>query len=122
MTRLRLLLVLASGALLLPAGPAAAQPAGEQSASSGDVVATLTWKAGAEEYDGVVSPRLKIERAGAVALDAGITDLCKSCFFNGDAKSPNVEVRDLDGDGEPDVLVQGFTGGPHCCTDLGIWH
>lgn len=62
-----------------------------------------------------------ITRAGVPVLDAGIGDLCRNCFFNGDEKSPNVEVRDLDGDGEAEVLVQTFTGGAHCCTDLGIW-
>jgi hypothetical protein len=106
--------------VILPAA-ARAVPAGSQKATGGAVRATLSWQGSKEEYDGVRAPRLKLERAGIVALDAGIGDLCDRCFFYGDAKDPDVVVADLDGDAEPEVLVTAFTGGAHCCTDLGIW-
>lgn len=115
-----ILLATLAASTLVPAA-ALATPAGTQQATSGGVTATLSWQAGAEEYDGVEQPRLKIVSDGVTKLDAGITDLCRSCFFNGDQEHPNVEVHDLDGDGRPEVLVQGYTGGAHCCTDLGIW-
>lgn len=113
-------LAVVAASVLVPSA-ALAVPAGTQQSTSGTVTATLSWKASKRKYDGVESARLKITRAGLPTLDAGIGDLCKHCFFNEDEEQPNVEVRDLDGDGEPEVLVQAFTGGAHCCTDLGIW-
>ncbi|MGI8623482.1 MAG: hypothetical protein ACR2NB_08345 [Solirubrobacteraceae bacterium] len=110
---------LGAGASLSAA--AHAVPAGSQQATDGAVTATLSWQGSKEEYDGVRAPRLKLERAGVIALDAGIGDLCDRCFFYGDAKDPNVQVADLDGDAEPEALVTTFTGGAHCCTDVGIW-
>lgn len=112
--------VAAACAALAPA-LAQAVPAGSQQATGGTVTVTLSWKASAGRYGGVRSPRLRIDRAGATALDVGIGDVCDACFFPGDAESPNVAVADLDGDGEPEVLVTTFTGGAHCCTDVGIW-
>ena len=112
--------VVSSTFALLPAAARAA-PAGIQEATGGPVKATLSWQGSRARYDGVVAPRLKLERAGVVALDAGIGDLCDRCFFYGDAEDPDVEVADLDGDAEPEVLVTTYTGGAHCCTDLGIW-
>jgi hypothetical protein len=110
-----------SGALALLPAAALAASAGRQEVMGGAVKATLSWQGSGERYEGVVAPRLKLERAGVVALDAGIGDLCDRCFFYGDMKDPNVEVADLDGDAEPEVLVAAFTGGAHCCTDVGIW-
>ncbi len=111
--------LLALGAL----GPAtaAAAPRVTQQATIGAVSATLSWTAPKRAFDGVLEPRLQITRAGAVALDAGLGDLCDRCSFNGTAEEPNVELHDLDGDGEPEVLVSAYTGGAHCCTDIGIW-
>ncbi len=111
--------VVVSGALALLPAAAIAASAGRQEVTGGAVKATLSWQGSQEQYDGVVAPRLKLERAGVVALDAGISDLCDRCFFVSEA--PSVEVADLDGDAEPEVLVTAFTGGAHCCTDVGIW-
>jgi hypothetical protein len=103
-------------ALALPVA-ADANPAGSATAAGGDVQATLTWKAA--KY-GVADPHLTVARAGAPAFDASPVAASKSCregcFFaaSGKRDSP-LQVVDLDGDGEPEVLVDAFTGGAHCC-------
>lgn len=60
--------VAASGALGLAPAAALAVPAGSQEVAGGAVKATLSWQGSKEQYDGVVAPRLKLERAGVVAL------------------------------------------------------
>lgn len=110
--------------LLLACAPAAAdaqygQKAGTETASAGNVTATIAWDAA--EY-GIANGRLKIDRAGVTAFNAAIPDvLCDGCITSVVEENHNVEVRDLDGDGEPEVLVNGYTGGAHCCVLLGIW-
>jgi subtilisin-like proprotein convertase family protein len=62
--------------------------------------------------------RITIRRRGRVALSAPISlYACRSCFSSGlDAISSHpLKIADLDGDGEPEVLVDVYTGGAHCC-------
>jgi len=98
--------------LLVLAAPAEAQvKAGTTTASAGTVVATLSWQAGdifAEH------PSLRILRAGAVAFDGALEEECRLCAQLGDARHA-LTVRDLDGDGDPEILVDTYTGGAHCC-------
>jgi hypothetical protein len=116
--------VLATGAALLlaallPAGASAQETKdGTETASLGQVTATITWKGA--DY-GIKDGHLKIIRAGAVAFDQAIPDvLCDGCLTSVVSKE-DVAVRDLDGDGEPEVTVDGYTGGAHCCVLLGIY-
>jgi hypothetical protein len=111
-------LAAALGLAVLPAA-ASADDAGSQTASAGTVSATLTW--GKAEF-GVSSPRLVIVRARATLFDgspvAG-SDGCKDgyCSFLPSGKRKQaLQVVDLDGDGEPEVLVDAYTGGAHCCS------
>jgi len=56
--------------------------------------------------------RLSVVRAGRKALDVPIERLaCPDCSGS---RPVDIAVRDLDG-GEPEVLVDLFTGGAHCC-------
>jgi len=56
--------------------------------------------------------RVSIVRAGRRALDVPIDRLaCPDCRGS---RPVDIAVRDLDG-GEPEVLVDLFTGGAHCC-------
>lgn len=111
----------AVAALLVGAGAAPADPAGSATASSGVVAANLTW--GAARF-GVSDPRLIIARAGVKLFDGSplaSSSGCKPAGGDGCTFAPSgnrtgpLQVVDLDGDGEPEILVDVFTGGAHCC-------
>jgi hypothetical protein len=115
--------VLAVTGLAAPA--AQADRAGSVTASDGPVRATLSWRA-AEL--GVSDPRVVVERSGAVAFSGspfGERSACAqggcSLLASGRRSSP-LQVRDLDRDGEPEVLVDAFTGGAHCCANTVVLH
>ena len=99
--------------VLVFAAPASAQvAAGTKSQTNGQVTATLSWQAGEIFAE---HPHLQIVRAGQVAFEQNLEDKCKACNYLADADSA-VQIRDLDGDGEPEVLVDTYSGGAHCCT------
>ena len=105
---------------LAGAAPATAQVAsGSKTVGSGALSATLSWQAG-EDFV-ATQPRLRIERSGAIVLDAPLEGECSLC--NGVA-APDSALRllDLDGDAEPEVLVDLYTGGAHCCATTLIWY
>jgi hypothetical protein len=108
--------------LLLP-GSALADDAGSVTASGGPVQATLSWE---KAELGVKNPRLVVVRAGATLYDGspvGDPDTCSiGCVFAGSGTDAPLKVLDLDGDGEPEVLVDAFTGGAHCCVLTEILH
>ena len=123
--RRRSVAALAGLAVAAGAAPAAqAQPAGSVTASAGPVRATLSWQA-AEL--GVADPRLVIERDGATALSASPFPAGSACVEGGCSllasgrRDSALQVLDLDADGEPEVLVDAFTGGAHCCAQTIVW-
>ena len=80
------------------------------SGHSGGVTATVTYTERNFSYDKL---RLKIVRSGRTAIDVPIQRAgCKDCQ---DIRPSTVRVRDLDG-GEPEVLVDLYTLGAHCCS------
>ncbi|HWH94703.1 MAG TPA: hypothetical protein VNT03_12650 [Baekduia sp.] len=102
----------------LGAGSALANDAGSITHASGNVSATVAWDRA--DY-GIANPRLFVVREG-VRYDLTITDVCQEgCILVPDdgnedpAGTSMVKVADLDGDGEPEVLVDTFSGGAHCC-------
>jgi hypothetical protein len=113
----RALLAAALAALALPAA-AAADDAGSATASSGVVQATLTWQAA---QLGAKDPHLVVVRAGATLFDGSPVASSDSCREGGCSYAPSgkrdgpLQVRDLNGDGEPEVLVDAYSGGAHCC-------
>lgn len=101
-------------ACLLAASTAAeARKAGSRTVVNDGVKATLSWSQG-RGYLGD-DPRITITRNGVRLVDHRrlkfICDLCTSIARPRQA----LHVRDLDADGVPEVLVDLFTGGAHCC-------
>jgi len=116
-------LVVAALAATTPAAGAATGSAKTETLSAGPVTATLTYTV----KDFVASDvLLSITRAGmAVTSGVDIGAACKSCdgatpiggLGSGTARdNGSLTIRDLDGDGEPEVIVDLFTGGAHCCS------
>jgi hypothetical protein len=104
-------------ALVLP-GVASAADGGTATASAGAVQATFTWAAA--QY-GNKDPHLVVTRAGAPAFDATPVPAGSPCSEEGcvyaasGKRAAPLQVVDLDADGEPEVLVDAYTGGAHCC-------
>jgi hypothetical protein len=104
-------------ALLAP-GVASASDGGTATASAGAVQATFTW---APAQYGNKDPHLVVTRAGVPAFDgtpvvAGSPCSEDGCIFAASGKRDTpLQVIDLDADGEPEILVDAFTNGAHCC-------
>jgi hypothetical protein len=122
--RIPLLALAAIALLALPATAAArsAQPKSETASAPG-ITAQLDWvKHSTYDYG---HTRLTIVRDGVTALDhAKVPAACIGgpCAQDDTAQplgavagSPSLTIRDLDGDGEPEVIVDLYTGGAHCC-------
>jgi len=102
------------------AGAALAGPATRTlTASSGSTSATMTWHANG--FSGALTPysdvRIAIRRDGSTLLDRRVDALlCGTLCWPGFATgSPTLAVRDVEGNGSPDVIVSLFSGGAHCC-------
>ncbi len=112
--RLLACLITSSGAWLLAASPAVA---GVQTASGGAVSATLAFTEVPDSELFVRDLRVSITRSGTPAYDqpARVRGCDDVCALGGGPDQPSVQVVDLEGDGEPEVLIDLFTGGAHCC-------
>lgn len=77
--------------------------------TSGAVIATLSWTEQDFESSDV---RLTIVREDITLLDAAILDEDGTPTTD---RPQALRVRDLDGDGEPEVVVDLYTNGAHCC-------
>ena len=101
---------------LLIAPPAMAK---QVTASADGVTATLTYSKDAATF-GYKADGLEITRNGQLLYDAvpqpaACNDLpCGPAV--GFSRQPPLLVRDLDADGEPEVIYAAYTGGAHCCT------
>jgi hypothetical protein len=105
-------LALATGA----SGASAQTTHHEENDSSGAVQATLSFD---KESDfAYTNVRLRIVRDGAAAFDGPVTEPCRECPVSpaGRGEDDSMRVVDLNGDGEPEVLIDLYTGGAHCCT------
>jgi hypothetical protein len=106
----------ALGALLLLAAPAALAKTTVQTASAGGVSATYTFHG---SYPNFSHESLVIKRSGQVAYDQAVAypGLCGSICAPGstNAKYPSVQVKDIEHDGSPDVILTLYSGGANCC-------
>jgi hypothetical protein len=120
MRRLTLLLILVA----LAAGTACASASAKtytERAQQGITFAELTFDRDSDfNYSNL---NLSIARGGTIIFLGPISDRCGRCPVQpaGGAEGGALSVRDLDGGGEPEVMVDLFTGGAHCCTDSLIY-
>lgn len=91
-------------ALLAAADASAAPPRKTKRAQLGDVRATVAYRQ--PNSFSARDVRLTIESGGAAVYDRAVsgTDL-----------PTGLRIRDLDGDGMPEVLLDLYSGGAHCC-------
>jgi hypothetical protein len=107
-------------ALLVAAAPVSAATKTE-TGTSGQVSASLTYDYKKTRYGtgDFSNARVTITRAGAQLVNEVLGKECDFCTpwpASGAQKGvSSVRVRDLDADGEPEVLVDLFTGGANCC-------
>ena len=114
-----------AAALCSPAG-AAAEPQ-TATAELGSVRAELRWDSHSPSQ---FAPALRITRPGG-AFDYAPAECSGPPEGEGDGvhcEQPRVFeghefliVRDIDGDGEPEVLVELYSGGAHCCSILNLF-
>jgi hypothetical protein len=110
-------------ALLLGVAPAAAEQKSIVT-SSGDVAATLSYElntgsSGAATYS---SEHLQISKAGTSYYDAPLhSSACQNeCALEVGANGA-LTLADLEGNGQPDVILRLNSGGAHCCNTLQIF-
>jgi hypothetical protein len=92
-----------------------------QTAHAGDVTATFTFQGEAPHFHGL---RLTIERGGTALYDQPVVaKLCDKLCWPGPVVGGRraVQVVDLEHTGEPDVVLDLFSGGAHCCTVVQIF-
>jgi hypothetical protein len=99
----------AVAALALPAG-AAAQERTVETATSGNITAELS-------YRGTRDFRVRITRDGVLLHDRRLGGPCDDFCMPAESAltGEHVGFRDLDGNGEPEVIVDVHTGGTSCC-------
>jgi hypothetical protein len=119
------LTVATAAAVLALITTATALPAGTETVTSGTVAATLTWDAGPGGQT-VDHARLTMTRGATTVFDQAIPQVvCDACELAsvpaGDRQHGDVGLFDLDHDGEPEVLVESFTGGSECCVNVGVY-
>jgi hypothetical protein len=93
---------------------ARATTADHETAQGGGTVASLYFNASSYGHENV---RLHILRDGRL-LRTRFRKICRYCLVHPLSFSGHdaVHVRDLEGDGEPEVIVDLYTGGAHCCS------
>jgi hypothetical protein len=122
---------LALALLLLPAAGAAEAPSREASVAVGGgsgVGAILSYREGVGGNLPYFELRLQISRPGAgVVYNAPVLshfclDGCVPApLGTGPSKTGPLTVADLEGDGQPDVVLELSTGGAHCCTVVQVF-
>lgn len=108
--------------LAVPAPAAHAKP-GKFEKSSGAVRATFTYD---EHDDGIrfAGLRVTIVRNGVTVHDAPLGVASGEDGCEGYCRPTGLRVRDVNGDDEPEVLAEVYTGGAHCCSfaTIFVWN
>ncbi|MDQ4071672.1 MAG: hypothetical protein M3088_02195 [Actinomycetota bacterium] len=107
----RLLPLVCLGALLaLPATASAT----DETVESGAVRATFSYSCNESGFE-CSNLRLRITRAGLTAYDEPVRFGKETTLVPGRRGEKSVLLRQLDPDSEPEVLLDLYTGGAHCC-------
>ena len=117
------LVALTLGLLCAAAGPAAAKKGPVRTTvtgSAGSVRATFVYTRASKHSVVTSLKRLDISRRGTPVLHDTLRRF-RGFSPGGYRDQPTLKVADLDGDGEPEVLLTLFTGGAHCCVDAEIY-
>jgi hypothetical protein len=124
-------LVLSLAALLIAVPAAAAQDKTRSETKiapspGGEVRAELSYVK-EDELFRYRDVRIRIARGGQTLLDAAVPAPCSPAEFcpvslAGGGELDSLFVADLNADGEPEVWVDLYTGGAHCCTYTQLWH
>jgi hypothetical protein len=103
-------LVLAASALFAPAALATTQ-----TASGGAVTATFTFSGDFPTFSGL---QLTIAQSGSVLYDQPVSSKAcgTDCAPQATSGASSVHVIDLDATGQPNVVLDLYTGGAHCCS------
>jgi hypothetical protein len=114
-TQRTLSVILASVGVLLLLSTSAWARTSSQSATTGGVTATFTYDASGLQ---VTNPHLRIVRGGQTAYDQPVSanacgSLCGPGAFG--AHQSSVRVIRLEPGGQPDVILELFSGGANCC-------
>lgn len=117
----RSLLLAALGLAIAPAG-AVALTTKTLSVGAGPVNASFSYQETRDRYGLATdsAQRLTIQRSGVTVYDRPTHSAFCSPFCNANGSSP-LAVRDIEGNGEPDVLLDLYTGGAHCCSIVQIY-
>jgi hypothetical protein len=92
-----------------------------KSTQQGNVRAELSYQKSEKNYPQYSHIRLKVTRAGKTLFnqapkvneyDRPVVDYSETSDYS----ESGLMVRDLDGDQEPEIITDFFTGGAHCCT------
>jgi hypothetical protein len=117
MRRARAILTVCAICLIAPSAALATT----QTAHAGDVTATFTFQGKVPHFHGL---RLSIARGGTVVYDQPVSaKFCGKLCWPGPliGHRPAVQVVDLEHTGEPDVVLDLFSGGAHCCTVVQVF-
>jgi hypothetical protein len=110
--------------LALAASSALAAGGGQVSAGEGVVQATVSYPPPPASLGGGALPglRLEISRSGQSFYAQPVSSrYCREyCGLESFGGGPLL-VKDLEGDGEPDVVLELNTGGAHCCTVVQVF-
>ncbi|HEY9805201.1 MAG TPA: hypothetical protein V6D04_01425 [Candidatus Obscuribacterales bacterium] len=103
--------------------PVSAATATTKTAQAGNVKAELSYQKANTEFTQFNDLRLKVTRAGKALLNQPLPDsegnwplVALDTDWGKENAQAAFQVRDLDADREPEVLIDLFTGGAHCCT------
>jgi hypothetical protein len=115
----RVLAIISVTAMCLIAAPAAL--ARTETASAGSVAATFAFQGKVPNFHGL---HLTISRAGTVVYNQPVVSkFCDKLCWPGPAvtRRSSVQAVDLEGTGDPDIVLDLYSGGAHCCTVVQIF-